>query len=250
MTMIELHDLTLGYDGTTLLDRISMRIAAGEVTALVGRNGAGKSTLLRAVGGLSGVRGGEIRLNGKPLQGLSPQRLASTVSFVTTERVRIANLRCRDVVALGRAPYTNWLGRMQREDVRMVDAALELVGMSACADRTLERMSDGECQRVMIARALAQHTPVLLLDEPTSFLDLPNRYEICTLLRRLAHEEGKAILYSTHELDIALSLCDSVALLDPPCLHHLPVDDMRASGLVERAFGCKMPAMRDDAAGA
>lgn len=238
--MIELRSITLGYDDRRLLDGASMRLDRGEITALIGRNGAGKSTLLRAIGGLGDIRGGEILLDGQPVKGMSAQRLAETVSFVTTERVRIANLRCRDVVALGRAPYTNWIGRMQREDSEIVETALEQVGMSDYADRTMERMSDGECQRVMIARALAQHTPVILLDEPTSFLDLPNRYEICSLLRDLAHSEGKTVLYSTHELDIAMSLCDSVALIDSPRLHHLPVGEMKSSGLVERLFGRKI----------
>ena len=101
---------------------------------------------------------------------------------------------------------------------------------------TMDRMSDGECQRVMIARALAQDTPIILLDEPTSFLDLPNRYELCTLLRRLAHDHRKCILFSTHELDIALSLCDSIALIDPPVLRYLPTPDMACSGYIERLF--------------
>ena len=167
---------------------------------------------------------------------LPPQQLATTVSFVTTERVRIPNLRCEDVVALGRAPYTNWIGRVQEQDKAIVERSLELVGMAAFAGKTMDRMSDGECQRVMIARALAQDTPIILLDEPTSFLDLPNRYELCTLLRRLAHDHRKCILFSTHELDIALSLCDSIALIDPPVLRYLPTPDMACSGYIERLF--------------
>ena len=170
------------------------------------------------------------------MEKLTPARLAATVAFVTTERVRIPNLRCRDVVALGRAPYTNWIGRMQPEDACIVERSLRSVGMAEYAGRTMDRMSDGECQRVMIARARAQQTPVILLDEPTSFLDLPNRYELCTLLGRLARDEGKCILFSTHELDIALTLCDSVALLDPPRLHHLPTAEMIRSGHIERLF--------------
>ena len=126
---------------------------------------------------------------------------------------------------------------MQAEDAAVVARTLAAVGMDGYAGRTMDTMSDGECQRVMIARALAQQTPIILLDEPTSFLDLPNRYELCTLLRRLARDEGKCILFSTHELDIALSLCDSVALIDPPRLHHLPTEEMVRSGHIERLFG-------------
>lgn len=234
--MIRLNDLTIGYGHRILLQHASATIPAGELVALVGRNGTGKSTLLRAIAGLGERLGGEIRLDGHSLETLSPQQLATTVSFVTTERVRIPNLRCEDVVALGRAPYTNWIGRVQEQDKAIVERSLELVGMAAFAGKTMDRMSDGECQRVMIARALAQDTPIILLDEPTSFLDLPNRYELCTLLRRLTHDHRKCILFSTHELDIALSLCDSIALIDPPVLRYLPTPDMACSGYIERLF--------------
>lgn len=234
--MIRLNDLTIGYGHRILLQHASATIPAGELVALVGRNGTGKSTLLRAIAGFGERLGGEIRLDGHSLETLSPQQLATTVSFVTTERVRIPNLRCEDVVALGRAPYTNWIGRVQEQDKAIVERSLELVGMAAFAGKTMDRMSDGECQRILIARALAQDTPVILLDEPTAFLDLPNRYELATLLRRLAHDEGKCILFSTHDLDVALGLCDAVALIDTPDLHCLPASDMASSGHIERLF--------------
>ncbi|MFR4849082.1 ABC transporter ATP-binding protein [Alistipes finegoldii] len=166
----------------------------------------------------------------------SPAPAGLTVRFVTTDKVRIANLACEDVVALGRAPYTTWIGRMQETDRDIVARSLRLVGMEAFACKTMDRMSDGECQRILIARALAQDTPVILLDEPTAFLDLPNRYELATLLRRLAHDEGKCILFSTHDLDVALGLCDAVALIDTPDLHCLPASDMASSGHIERLF--------------
>ena len=235
--MIQLEHLTLGYEQRTLLEGVSTTFRRGELTALIGRNGTGKSTLLRALVGLGEVSSGVIRLGGDPLSSIAPEALARRIAFVTTERVRIANLRCRDVVALGRAPYTNWIGRMQEEDRAAVEEALQQVGMEAYADRTMDRMSDGECQRVMIARALAQATPIILLDEPTSFLDLPSRYELGELLRRLAHEEQKCILFSTHELDIARTMCDSIALVDNPHLHHLPTEELVQSGLIERTFG-------------
>lgn len=234
--MIRFDNIRLGYGNRTLIENLSATVERGALTALVGRNGTGKSTLLRAIAQLGEVLSGEILLDGRPLQTLAPSEMASMVAFVTTDKVRIANLRCRDVVALGRAPYTNWIGRMQEQDKTIVEQALESVGMSDYADKTMDRMSDGECQRIMIARALAQQTPIILLDEPTAFLDMPNRYELCTLLRRLAHEEQKCILFSTHELDIALSLCDAIALIAPPELHILPTDDMVRSGHIERLF--------------
>ena len=155
---------------------------------------------------------------------------------VRVQRIRVANLLCRDVVATGRAPYTNWIGRMQPEDEAIVMQSLEKVGMASYALRTMDKMSDGECQRVMIARALAQQTPVILLDEPTSFLDMPNRYALCRLLADLAHEENKCIIFSTHELDIAQSLCDTIALIDSPNMHHLPTPEMISSGHIEKLF--------------
>lgn len=233
---IALRHITLAYGQRILLRDVSASVPPGSLTALIGRNGTGKSTLLRTVAGLGAAASGGIELCGKPLAALTPLQRASTVSFVTTDKVRIANLACEDVVALGRAPYTNWIGRMQETDRDIVARSLRLVGMEAFACKTMDRMSDGECQRVMIARALAQDTPIILLDEPTSFLDLPNRYELCTLLRRLAHDHRKCILFSTHELDIALSLCDSIALIDPPVLRYLPTPDMACSGYIERLF--------------
>ena len=234
--MIRFDNITLGYGKRTLIEELSAEVRRGELTALVGRNGTGKSTLLRAIAQLGEVLSGDIVLDGKKISSLSPADMASMVAFVTTDKVRIANLRCRDVVALGRAPYTNWIGRMQEQDVAIVDEALTAVGMSDYADKTMDRMSDGECQRIMIARALAQQTPIILLDEPTAFLDMPNRYELCTLLRRLAHQEQKCILFSTHELDIALSLCDAIALIAPPEMHILPTEEMVHSGHIERLF--------------
>lgn len=234
--MIRFQSLSLGYGSRILIDSLSATVKSGELTALVGRNGTGKSTLLRAITGLGERKGGDILLGDKSIDSLSTAELATMVAFVTTDKVRIANLRCRDVVALGRAPYTNWIGRMQEQDEEIVMRSMELVGMSDYADKTMDRMSDGECQRIMIARALAQQTPIILLDEPTAFLDMPNRYELCTLLQRLAHEEQKSILFSTHELDIALALCDSIALISPPQLHLLPTEEMVKSGYIEKLF--------------
>lgn len=234
--MIALHHVSIGYGENRLLNEVAASFHRGELTALVGRNGSGKSTLLRALAHLEEPLGGEILLDGKAQGSLSARALAEAVSFVTTERVRIAGINAREVVALGRAPYTNWLGRLSDRDQAVVERSLDLVGMQAFAERALESLSDGECQRIMIARALAQETPAILLDEPTSFLDLPNRYELCSLLSRLAHEEQKCILFSTHELDIALSLADRIALIDRPDLRLLPTHEMAQSGHLERLF--------------
>ncbi len=234
--MIQLENLTLGYEQRILLQDVSANVESGQLVALLGRNGTGKSTLLRAVMGLEKPKNGVIILHGKNIAVLKPEELARKISFVTTDKVRIPNLTCRDVVALGRAPYTNWLGQLRAEDQNKVDKAIKLVGMSEYTEKTMDQMSDGECQRIMIARALAQDTPIILLDEPTAFLDLPNRYELCLLLQKLAQEEGKCILFSTHDLDIAISLCNSIMLIDNPQLYTLPTPAMVASGDIERLF--------------
>ncbi|MBD5068281.1 MAG: ABC transporter ATP-binding protein [Alistipes sp.] len=252
---VSLKDITLSYGSRTLLDRVSADIPRASLTAFIGRNGTGKSSLLRVIAGLDPAADGEVRLCGRPLSDLGPGERAATVSFVATDKVRIAGLTCEELVALGRAPYTDWIGRLQESDRAAVRRALETVGMTGFARKPMETLSDGECQRAMIARALAQDTPVILLDEPTAFLDLPNRYALASLLRRLARDEGKCILFSTHDLDIALTLCDSVLLIDTPALHHLPAAEMAASGLIERLFqggdtafgdipGCVLPGGR------
>ena len=234
--MIHLKDFSIGFGSRTLLDKVNTSFGKGQLTALIGRNGSGKSTLLRAIAGLNRQYSGDIILDGKDIRTLSPGGLAKSLAFVTTERTRIPNLRCEDVVAIGRAPYTNWIGRMQDIDRNIVSDAIRSVGMEGYAGRTMDTMSDGECQRIMIARALAQDTPVMLLDEPTSFLDMPNRYELVSLLRTLAHKKAKCVLFSTHELDVALRMCDSIALVDNGALHHLSVTDMVKSGHIQRLF--------------
>ena len=179
---------------------------------------------------------GSISVAGHDIAMLSAARRARLMAFVSTERTRIGAMSCFDIVAMGRAPHTNWIGRLCDADIAAVESALEAVGMSSFAGRRVASMSDGECQRVMIARALAQDTPLILMDEPTSFLDLPNRYELCTLLAELAHSHGKCIVFSTHELDIAVNLADDIALIDTPHLLHMPVRDMLEAGHIARVF--------------
>lgn len=234
--MIQLRNFSIGYGKRTLLSDVNVKIEGGSLTAFIGRNGTGKSTLLRAMAGLNRRYDGEILLQGKDIRQLAAPEMAKTLAFVNTERTRISSLRCEDVVAMGRAPYTNWIGRMQNADREIVARSLALVGMSEYARRTMDRMSDGECQRIMIARALAQDTPTILLDEPTSFLDLPGRYELCRLLATLAHERGKCILFSTHELDIARQISDQLAVIDPARLLLLPSRAPSTDTQIKRIF--------------
>jgi iron complex transport system ATP-binding protein len=234
--MIQLSNISLAFGERTLIEGASTHFECGEMVALLGRNGTGKSTLLRAIAKLGEVAKGDIIVDGKAISDIDIRTFARLVAFVNTERIDIDSMRAYDLVAIGRSPYTDWMGRLTKEDRAIIERSMQITGVDKFADRMVETLSDGECQRVMIARALAQDTPVILLDEPTAFLDLPNRYELCTLLSRLAHDEGKLIVFSTHELDIALTLADSIALVDTPRLVHLPTSEMIVSGNLERLF--------------
>lgn len=234
--MITLRNFSMGFGSRVLLDNVNQTFYKGQLTALIGRNGAGKSTLLRAIAGLNNRYSGEIVVDGHDIRTLSAPQKARLIAMVSTDKARVPRLRCEDIVAMGRAPYTNWIGRMQEIDREIVMKSLRSTGMESYAGRTMDTMSDGECQRIMIARALAQDTEILLLDEPTSFLDLPNRYELVTLLRDLAHNQQKCIIFSTHELEVAMYLCDNIALVDNGALYNQTVKEMADSGHLERLF--------------
>ena len=227
--MIRLDNISLSYGSRTILRDVSLHLAAGEFCALVGRNGAGKSTLLKAL-----TSNDNTLVDGTPLGALTPEKLAQKVAIVTTERIRIENLLVEDLVAMGRAPYTNWVGHLQDIDREIVSKAIEAVGMGDFAKRDTSSLSDGELQRAMIARAIAQQTPIILLDEPTAFLDIPTRFEVCRLLADLAHKEGKTIIFSTHDIDSALPVCDSFAIIDNGDLRKLPTSNAAAE--IERIF--------------
>lgn len=234
--MIRLHDIELSFGSRTLMSNASAHFECGAMTALLGRNGTGKSTLLRAMASLGSVQHGVIEVGGRDITTLSNTDLARMIAFVNTERVMVEAMTAYDLVAVGRSPYTDWSGRLKSEDYAIVERSMAIAGVEELANRYVDTLSDGECQRVMIARALAQDTPIILLDEPTSYLDMPNRYELCTLLGRLAHQENKCVIFSTHELDIALTLADNIALVDTPQLLYMPTDEMIASGSIERLF--------------
>lgn len=229
---LSLRNMTLAHGSNILLEDINVSFRGNSLTALIGRNGAGKSTLLRQIAGLGPNMSDSVIIEGRPQKEYSSIQLAKRISYVGTNRSVGRDLTLRQAVELGRAPYTDWIGRLSHKDIKIVNESMEMVGVSKFAERRLGTLSDGECQRAMIARALAQKTPILLLDEPTSFLDIPNRYAICQLLFKLAHEEGKTILFSTHELDIALKTCDYIAFISTPNFYLLPAKEMEESGLL------------------
>lgn len=216
---LEIKDIEIGYwersgDFRRLTEPLSLSAPEGQTIALLGRNGTGKSTLLRVLAGVRKPLSGSVLLDGTELERLTPRERAQRIAFVTTEPVAVAHLRVREVVSMGRSPYTGWFGGLSAADERRVDRALEQTGLESFGAKTLDSLSDGERQRVMIARAVAQDTPLILLDEPTAFLDLPNRYRTALLLRRLAREAGKTVLYSSHDLTTAVQLCDTLWVMD------------------------------------
>lgn len=218
MLTISLHDLTTGYRTRHGLKPVSRDINAslrpGELTCLLGPNGAGKSTLLRTLSGFSKPLSGSVMLMGRDISSYSPSELSRLVGVVLTERLMVSEMTVEELVGMGRAPYTGFWGRLSVADRRIVADALRAVGVADMAGRAIQTLSDGERQKVMIAKALAQQTPVILLDEPTAFLDYPSKVEMMRLLHSLARTEGKTIFLSTHDLELALRTSDTVWLID------------------------------------
>lgn len=238
---IEITNLSVGYSGIHgeagfSREGIHFSASSGEMIALIGPNGIGKSTLLRTMAGFQKSWKGDIRYFGKSLASYRPADLSRMISFVSTENVQVANMRVADLVAYGRFPYTNWLGRLTESDKALVMDALANVGMKSFARRMVTQLSDGERQRVLIARALTQDTPLILLDEPTAFLDVNNKYEIFHLLHRLARQHNKTILLSTHDLNIAMREMDKFwIMLENESLEGSP-EDAVLMGWLDRLF--------------
>ena len=235
----ETRDLEIGYmrkKTISVMKDLSLRARRGELVALIGRNGTGKSTLLRTLVGLQPALAGEVMLDGRTLHETGSSQLPRIVSFVSTEPVAVRNIRVRDVVALGRFPYTNWIGTRTESDNMAVIAALEATGIAALGERSIDSISDGEKQRTLIARSLAQDTGLLVMDEPTAFLDLPSRYGIVSLLRRLTREKGKCVIYSTHDLDTAINEADRIWLMTGDGVTEGAPEDLMLTGSLARAF--------------
>ena len=220
---ITLHSLTVGYRSGKALRTLNRpateHAACGTLTCLIGPNGAGKSTLLRTIAAFQPPTGGSACIGGRDVAAMSPAERAKAMAVVLTERPSLTHTTVEELVAMGRAPYTGFWGRPTEADRAIVRRALALVGIEPLAARAVATLSDGERQKAMIAKALAQQTPVVLLDEPTAFLDYPSKVEAMLLLSRLAHEEHKAVLLSTHDLELALQTADRLWLLNGPAAH-------------------------------
>ena len=239
---IQLHDLSTGYrsrrEEKVISRHLELAIAPGEVVMLMGPNGSGKSTLMHTMAGLLPALSGEVIISGKPLSSLKMKELARLLSLVLTERIPAGNMSISDIVAVGRYPYTGFRGSLRPEDKAVIHEALRACHLDGMQERLYSTLSDGEKQRVMIARALAQETPLILLDEPTAHLDLPSRLEVTTMLRTLARSLGKSILISTHELDLALGWADTIWLMDREGkVTASAPEDLILDGHIERVFG-------------
>jgi iron complex transport system ATP-binding protein len=209
LSMFTAKNLSIGYDAAQPVFRaINFNIHAGHFVALLGVNGIGKSTLLRTIAGLQKKVSGNIELNGHEMDSLSAGERARLLSIVLTEKIDIDHITVREFIALGRTPYTSWTGSLDENDTAEINRVINLMKMDGLQTKLFNRLSDGEKQKTMIARALCQQTPVMILDEPTAFLDFRNKREILGLLTSIAAEMKKAIILSTHDIDAALNHCN------------------------------------------
>lgn len=210
--------LSIGYrSGKQLLSvaqDIHFSVCSGEFIGIVGANGSGKSTLLRTLAGLQPALAGYIYLHNRPLREYTALALASAMSLVLTEPVPVKNLTVAEIIALGRQPHTNWIGTLTGEDREEIEKAMETTRITALRHKRCYELSDGQLQKVMIARALAQHTPLILLDEPTTHLDLYYKAYILKLLKELTQTRQKTIIFSAHEINMAIQLCDKLIIMD------------------------------------
>ena len=215
---IQIQSLSTGYRGknnvTIVAKDINAIIHGGELTCLLGPNGAGKSTLLRTLSAFLPPVSGDIVIMGRNLRDFSDKELSKVIGVVLTEKTDLRNMSVEDLIGLGRSPYTGFWGNLHQQDREIVAKAIEMVGITALKDRMIQTLSDGERQKVMIAKALAQETPVIFLDEPTAFLDFPSKVEIMQLLHTLSRTTCKTIFLSTHDLELALQIADTVWLMD------------------------------------
>jgi iron complex transport system ATP-binding protein len=224
MNTVILKDLSIGYTAKgnekVVASGLNAAINSGELTCLLGQNGIGKSTLLRTLSAFLPKLGGKVMLKKSDvpdyseLSEFSDQQLSRMIGVVLTEKLAIKNMTAEELIGMGRAPYTGFWGRLTEEDHQVVREAIRLVGIESLAQRMIQTLSDGERQKVMIAKALAQQTPIIYLDEPTAFLDYPSKVEMMQLLRRLAVQEQKTIFLSTHDVELSLQVADCIWLME------------------------------------
>lgn len=232
---ITIEKLSIGYKKEApVIENINMKIESGQLTCLIGKNGVGKSTLLKTLTGFLPKLSGHLLIDNSDIETMSQQERSKAIGIVLTLKTDIQNFKMKEMVAMGRTPYTDFWGKLNDEDNLIVDNAIQLVGIEHLRGRMIQTLSDGERQKVMIAKALAQETPIILLDEPTAFLDFQSKVEMMILLKRLAHETNKIIFLSTHDLEIAIKIADTLVELTSDGL--AVVEASRVQKEIEKLF--------------
>ena len=228
--IISLSQLSVGYSlSHPVISDINLELKSGQLACLIGENGIGKSTLLKTLTGFLPKLEGSLLLDNRDIESFSQRELARQVSIVLTQKPDVQNLTIEEIIGLGRSPYTGFFGRLRAEDRKVVDDAIATMGIEKLRGRMIQTLSDGERQKVMIAKALAQKTPVILLDEPTAFLDFPSKAETFQSLQRMAHDRDKLILLSTHDLELAVRFADSLLEVKAGTLKAVSVAEVKAS---------------------
>ncbi len=216
-TILSTSNLSIGYvtkkDKIVIAQNLNLKLNKGKLIALIGVNGIGKSTLLRTITGIQKSISGSVLLNGKSIFSYNSINLAQNLSLVLTEKLPLSNLTVYELVALGRQPYTNWIGNLTEDDVDKINNAIQITEIEYLKHKKHFEISDGELQKVLIARALAQDTPLIILDEPTTHLDLFHKVSVFKLLKKIAHETQKCILFSTHDIDLAIQISDEMIVM-------------------------------------
>lgn len=241
---IKLKDLSIGYSNKKAVKVVAQGLNTvlyrGELCCLLGVNGIGKSTLLKTLSGFLKRLDGDILVEGRHIDSIKEKELAKRISVVLTEKVMVHNLSVRELIAMGRSPYNDFWGRISKADEQIVNRCMEMVNICKLAERYVNDLSDGERQKVMIAKALAQDTPIILLDEPTAFLDFPSKVEIIQLLHKLTRQTNKTIFLSTHDLELALQSADKLWLMDKNSRIHIGTpEDLSLDGTLNHFFSKK-----------
>ena len=228
--VISLSQLSVGYTlSHPVISDINLELRSGQLVCLIGENGIGKSTLLKTLTGFLPKLKGSLLLGNRDIESFSQRELARQVSIVLTQKPDVQNLTIEEIIGLGRSPYTGFFGRLRAEDRKVVDDAIATMGIEKLRGRMIQTLSDGERQKVMIAKALAQETSIILLDEPTAFLDFPSKAETFQSLQRMAHERDKLILLSTHDLELAVRFADSLLEVKRGRLQAVSASEVKAS---------------------
>ena len=240
MEVLKTKDLHIGYKDKAILPPINVSLEEGSLIALIGPNGAGKSTLFKTLTAHIKAIGGSIKLMGKELSEYSAKEKAMLIGLVLTERPDDMFLKVYDVVASGRCPYTNFFGKIEKEDENIIQESLDIVGINKLKDRYFNTLSDGEKQKVMIAKTLSQNTPIIFMDEPTAFIDYPSKIELFSLMKMLTKERNKTIIFSSHDLELLLRYTDDIWLISKgKQLISAKKDDLIGNEILKEYFNLK-----------